>query len=84
MNAEEAKERSMNNSKAKDIISSINERIEWASSDGEFKVFYSIPIFKELTNDEVRVVVEHFKEKGFNVLLKEDKFIGDELVVRWG
>ena len=68
MNAEEAKERSMNNSKAKDIISSINERIEWASSDGEFKVFYPIPVFKELSNDEERVVVEHFKEKGYKTL----------------
>lgn len=84
MNAKEAKERSINNSKVKDVISSINKGIEQASSNGQFKILYSTPAGKELSNDEERVVVEHFKDKGFNVLLKEDKFIGNDLIVRWG
>lgn len=84
MNAEEAKARSMNNSKVKDIITSINQAIELASSNGEFKIFYSIPLGKDLSDDEKRVVIEHFKDKGFNVHFREDRFIRDELVVRWG
>ena len=84
MNAEEAKARSMNNSKVKDAIASINERIESASSDGEFKIFYSIPMGKKLSHDEERVLVEHFKKKGFKVHFNEDSFIGNDLVVRWG
>lgn len=84
MNAEEAKAKSMNNSKVKDVIASINARIKWASANGEFKIFYSIPMGKKLSHDEERVLVEHFKEKGFNVHFNEDSFIGNDLVVRWG